>query len=157
MILKNKIVALFIAVCSITAHGQEIAKDFEFKNLDGETLKLSDYKGEVVYISFWASWCKPCIVNFKKYAPIRDELENLGITLLNVNIDEEEKKWHSAMKNNIINGIHVRGLELESLQELYQLYSIPTYEIINKQGILVYLSEDGSRNILDEFASWMKE
>lgn len=141
----------------MTAQGQEIAKDFGFTTTDGVATKLSDYQGQVVYISFWASWCKPCISNFKKYAPIRDELEALGITLLNVNIDNEEKKWHTAMKNNKINGVHVRGLDLDSLQELYQLYSIPTYEIINKKGMLVYLSEDGSRNILDEFASWMEE
>lgn len=157
MKLKNNIISLCFAVFAFTAYGQEVAKDFAFTTVDGVTTKLSDYKEQVVYISFWASWCKPCISNFRKYESIRNEMEALGITLLNVNIDKEEKKWHTAMKNNTINGVHVRGVDLEGLQELYQLYSIPYYEIINKQGMLVYLSEDGSRNILDEFRSWMAE
>jgi len=88
---------------------------------------------------------------------MREELESIGIKLLNVNIDKTAELWTKALGKHNINGTHVRGKDLDALQELYQLYSIPAYEIINKKGQFVYLSDAADRNIIDEFNSWLKE
>jgi len=131
------------------------APDFTFSTTDETVQQLSDYKGKVLYVSFWASWCKPCLVNFEKYEEMRNQLDEIGVVLLNVNIDAEQYNWETAMVKNNINGVHVRGQELEKLQELYELYSIPSYEIINKEGNFVYLSYDTERNIIEEFKQWV--
>lgn len=141
---------------SVYSFGQE-APDFSFTTLDGELSQLSDYKDKVVYLSFWASWCKPCIINFDKYEEMRSQMANEGVVLLNVNIDKSEELWRKAVSRHSIDGTHVRGHDLESLQELYKLYSIPSYEIINKKGEFVYLSDNPDRNILGEFKQWVKE
>jgi len=86
---------------------------------------------------------------------MRNQLDEIGVVLLNVNIDAEQYNWETAMVKNNINGVHVRGQELEKLQELYELYSIPSYEIINKEGNFVYLSYDTERNIIEEFKQWV--
>lgn len=88
---------------------------------------------------------------------MREELESIGVTLLNVNIDKTEKLWERALQKHTINGVHVRGEDLDGLQELYKLYSIPSYEIINKKGQFVYLSDSPDRNIINEFKSWINE
>ncbi len=150
-------VLIFLLAGAAHVQAQEKAPAFSFHHVDGQSASLSDLRGEVLYLSFWASWCKPCIVNFEKYEQTRDRLQEMGITLLNVNIDQSEEKWKQAMETHHINGIHVRGQDLDSLQSLYQLYSIPSYEIINKRGEFVYLSDGGSRDIFQEFEVWMKE
>lgn len=139
-----------------TAMSQQ-APDFKFTQQDGAEARLSELEGKVLYVSFWASWCKPCISNFKKYAPMREELESIGVTLLNVNIDKTTTLWERAVELHNINGVHVRGKDLDGLQELYKLYSIPAYEIINKKGQFVYLSDSPDRNIINEFKSWLNE
>lgn len=155
MLRKYLIVFTFIILCS-NIQGQ-LAPDFQFTDQEGQTGQLTDYKDQVLYVSFWASWCQPCIANFKTYGPMREELASIGVTLLNVNIDKSAQLWDTALSKYEINGTHVRGNNLDKLQELYQLYSIPVYEIINKKGKLVYLSDAPDRNIIEEFKSWVKE
>ncbi len=153
---KISAILLFLLL-SFSTFGQEnkAAPDFEFQLKDGTKKKLSDYQGKVVYLSFWASWCKPCIVGFEKYESIRKELEAVGVVLLNVSIDDNSDKWKEAMKNYNIAGDHAI-VNKQNVQELYQLYSVPVYEIIGKQGQFLYLSDDPDRNILDEFRKFVK-
>lgn len=124
--------------------------------LDGDLISLSDYNGKVVYISFWASWCGPCISNFKKYEEIRSELEKEGIILLNVSIDEDESKWKQAIEKLNINGVHTLAKK-EDLYPQYQISSIPLYEIVNKEGFFVYLSDEADRDIIHQFRNWVDQ
>jgi len=154
--MKYHLIALsFFLFGSLMA--QEAAPAISFTDLEGKSIELQEYQGEVLYVSFWASWCKPCISNFKKYAPMREKMQEAGVVLLNVNIDKEHDKWTTSLSDNPINGVNVRGQNLDVLQELYGLYSIPTYEIINKKGQLVYLSDKVDRDIIQEFRNWVKE
>ncbi len=136
---------------------QELAPDFSYASLSGSEQHLSDLQGEVVYISFWASWCGPCLRNFKKYEAIRSQLEAAGVILLNVNIDKTEDLWLNALEMQNINGRNVRTTDIEGLQANYQVYNIPLYEIVNRSGQLVYLPEDPNRSIIDAFKGWLEE
>jgi len=100
---------------------QELAPDFSYASLSGSEQHLSDLQGEVVYISFWASWCGPCLRNFKKYEAIRSQLEAAGVILLNVNIDKTEDLWLNALEMQNINGRNVRTTDIEGLQANYQV------------------------------------
>lgn len=84
-------------------------------------------------------------------------LADKGVVLLNVDIDKDPLNWKAALVKHKIEGIHVRGTDLDELQEVYQLYTIPSYEIINKYGYLVYLSDDPKRSIIGEFERWVAE
>lgn len=152
-----KWIVLFL-IFSVVAIGQEQATDFEFTTADGIVQKLSNYEGEVLYISFWATWCKPCLNNFEKYNKTREKLASLGVTLLNVSIDKDESKWKQKLETNIyLNGVNVHANDIESIQNIYNLYSIPAYEILNKSGQFVYLSQNGERDIFSEFEAWVSE
>lgn len=155
-LVKSFLIVLFF-LCIHLLSAQELATDFSFSDTDDSIGQLSDYQGKVVYISFWASWCEPCISNFKKYKEIRHLLADKGVVLLNVDIDKDPLSWKAALVKHTIEGIHVRGTDLDELQEVYQLYTIPSYEIINKYGYLVYLSDDPKRSIIGEFERWVAE
>lgn len=130
------------------------APDFEFITDSGEKMQLLDYKGEVVYISFWASWCGPCIKGFEKYADIRKEMADAGVVLLNISIDKNEQDWKDAVARLKIEGKH--GLVPHSeLRETYQLYNVPRYEIMGKEGEFLYLNRDGGKSVMDNFKEFI--
>ena len=141
---------------SLLAQEESLAPNFEMKLLDDTKVELADYKDKVVYISFWASWCRPCISNFKKYQKIRSSLEKEGVILLNVSIDTDEFRWKQALEKLDINGIHgiARAVDLYSD---YDISSIPQYEIVNKKGFFVYLSDETDRDIIGQFKNWIEE
>ena len=136
---------------------QELAPDFSYVDLSGSQEHLSELRGEVVYISFWASWCEPCLRNFKKYKAIRSQLLAEGVILLNVNIDKTEDLWHKSLAIQDIDGINVRASDINKLHAQYELSSIPLYEIVNRPGELVYLPDDPNRSIIDAFKGWLEE
>ena len=136
---------------------QELAPDFSYVDLSGSQEHLSELRGEVVYISFWASWCEPCLRNFKKYKAIRSQLLAEGVILLKVNIDKTEDLWQKSLAIQDIDGINVRASDINKLHAQYELSSIPLYEIVNRPGELVYLPDDPNRSIIDAFKGWLEE
>ncbi len=134
------------------------APDFAFVHESGEQQMLSEYEGEVVYIAFWASWCGPCLSNFKKYNAMRKSLQEKGVVLLNVSLDKRKSDWEKAlMSYSFLNGDNVHVTDLRKVMELYQLSTIPEYVILNKKMEPVSLPQNGNRNIVAAFEGWLKE
>lgn len=127
------------------------AEDIDMIDKTGNLISLTDYQGKVVYVSFWASWCKPCIAGFKKSKEVRKKLQDLGVVLLNVSIDKNEEAWRDAMLRHNPLGVNTWAVSLQDLAKNYDISSIPLYHIINKQGKFAYLSDRESRDIVDEF------
>ncbi|MEL6925672.1 MAG: TlpA disulfide reductase family protein [Bacteroidota bacterium] len=154
--------ALLIASIQIVSNNTitepETAPDFVVKTLEGEELALSDLRGKVVYISFWASWCAPCIAGFRKYEKLRRQLAEVGVVLLNVSIDKTEEAWLNGLVSIPPVGIQAFAKQDKTqLMQHYELGSIPAYYIVNKKGSLVYLSSRPDRNIVEEFKNWVEE
>ena len=118
---------------------------------EGQPLSLSQLGGQVVYVSFWASWCKPCLENFRKYDGIRAQLEAKGVVLLNVDIDDDEYDWRRALERERWRGTNVRATKIDELKRVYNLSSIPAYYIIDKHGRIVVLPEGDNRDLLAAF------
>ena len=131
--------------------GVETAPSFSMTTESGRRVQLSDYRGRVVYISFWASWCKPCLAGFEKSEALRRDLEAMGVVLLNVSIDDTEAAFRGALDRQPIIGINSLGDNLDQLKRDYNLYSIPAYFILDKQGQFTYLSGGAERDIREEF------
>lgn len=134
------------------------APDLKMISQEGDLITLDQYEGQVVYLSFWASWCGPCKANFKKYQSMRAELEELGVVILNVSIDREITKWHEALgQYSYITGVNTRALNIKKVMDDYNLSKVPDYHIIDKNGNFVYLSDKLGRDIVAEFKVWVDE
>lgn len=160
-LIHNFLFIIALTIITVPALSQveqsaKLAPDFAMTMEDGSTKKLSDFRGEVLYISFWASWCGPCISNFKKYDEMRSQLSDIGITLLNVSIDETSEAWTTSLSKQQLTGVNALSTKGDLYPD-YQISSIPLYEIIGKDGHFRYLSDDMDRNILEEFRSFLQE
>lgn len=127
------------------------APDFDVVSPEGKLLSLSNYKGKVVYISLWASWCKPCIAGFKKSKMLRQQLQDMGVVLLNVSIDKSENAWRDALTRHQPLGINGLVLSLEDFSKKYDISYVPLYLIVDKNGKFAHLSQTEGRDIIDEF------
>lgn len=159
MTLYNFLLVFFFSITSLIPSDPPLEKapDFEFMLADGTPKKLSDYKGKVLYISFWASWCGPCLTNFKKYEATRVELEKMGVVLLNISVDKTEEAYKSSLIRQPLVGNNAWTSDQNSIQEAYELYAIPTYHIITKEGNFYFLGDGSGRDVFGEFRTLLEK
>ena len=118
---------------------------------EGEPVSLTELSGQVVYISFWASWCKPCLANFERYDAIRAELAARGVVLLNVSIDDDEFAWRRTLTSAAPRGLNTRATDLEGVKRAYTLAAIPAYYIVDREGRIATLPDGEQRDLVASF------
>ncbi len=110
------------------------APDFTLTNLDGKEVSLSDYKGEIVILNFWATWCKFCDVEMPDLNDL--DKENDDVVVLAVDVME----GHDKVKKYIDKGGYDFEVVLDSKGDIsreYLVTAFPTSYIVNKEGILM--------------------
>ncbi len=112
------------------------AIEFDFTTIDGQQMKLSDFKGKVVYIDFWASWCGPCMRELPATKKVKEHFKDKDVVFLNVSIDEDMNAWKKAIEKNNITGIHTcePGGWKNRVAQLYGVNSVPSYFLIDRNG-----------------------
>ncbi|MGF9979615.1 TlpA disulfide reductase family protein [Viridibacillus arvi] len=119
----------------------DVAPDFQLKNLAGEQVKLSDYRGQKVLLNFWASWCPPCkeeIPYMQKYYEEYGEKSNMVILAVNMTRVEKggkEKIAEFVEKNEITFPVLLDD-EDGKVMKLYDVRLFPTTYIINSEGVI---------------------
>lgn len=115
------------------------ALDFKGKTAEGKTIKLSDYKGKVVLLNFWASWCEPCKKELPFLAKLHEKLKPAGFEMITINLDIEVEKMQKFLtEQNMQPEFPVIFDQENSLPRLYDVEAMPTSVLIDKQGIIRY-------------------
>lgn len=112
------------------------APNFTYKNLEGSSVSLSDFKGKVVYIDVWASWCGPCKREIPASIELEKELHDKDVVFLAVSIDKSEESWRKIINDKKLKGVHLLAdNEFESqIVKLYNITGVPHYMLIDKNG-----------------------
>jgi len=143
------------ATKAATAEGVKVgdlAYDFTLENYSGEDVTLSDYRGKIVIINFWASWCRPCRDEMPHFQTIQDEIEAAGsdadIVILSVNMTDGTYETKDTAHGYVTaNGFTFPLLfDDGSVSSLYEAYYIPETYILDKDGIIIKVIE-GSTNL----------
>ncbi len=113
------------------------APDFELETLTGETIKLSDLRGQAVLVNLWATWCPPCRAEMKSIETVYNEYKDQGFTVLAVNMTYQDDPLE------IMPFAKGQGLTfpilLDTTSEManaYQLKSLPSSYFINRDGTI---------------------
>ncbi len=115
----------------------DLAPEFKLQDANGQTVRLSDYKGKVVLLDFWATWCGPCKVEIPWFMDFEKEFKDRGFTVLGVSMDEDGwkvvKPYMADMKMN-----YPVLLGNDDVSAKYGgLDSLPTTLLIDRQGRVV--------------------
>ena len=118
----------------------DTAPDIKLSNPSGKTVALSSYKGKIVLIDFWASWCGPCRHENPNVVKAYQKYKDKGFTIYSVSLDDNKEKWMQAIqKDGLVWDSHVSDLKgwQSGAAQLYQVKGIPATFLIGRDGKVV--------------------
>jgi len=137
---KNKIIASFAAVLFVifgifmigtTSVSAQSAPDFTLTNLEGQKVSLSDYKGKVIIVDFWATWCGPCKMEIPSFIKLQEDYQD-DVVILGISLDQGGPKVVVPFAKKMgINYPIVYG-DGSVVQSYGGVRSIPTTFVIDK-------------------------
>lgn len=140
-------------------HINDTVKNFTVKMINGEIIKLSDLKGKVVMVNFWATWCAPCLMEFYEFpSKIITPFKNSNFMLLPISRGESIDVVKAKMKRLQKDGISFNvGIDpTENIWELFAEGSIPKSFLIDKNGIVRYMTTGNDDSNVDKLALTIK-
>lgn len=122
-----------------------VAANFTYPNLEGEMLSLSDFKGKVVLVDVWATWCGPCKQQIPHMKKLEEELSGLDVVFLSVSVDEEKDrdKWKKMVADENLGGVHLFASGWSKITKDYKITGIPRFMLFDKNGNVI--SSDAPR------------
>lgn len=121
-----------------------IVPSFCLKNDSGKWVDIKDLIGKVIYVDFWGSWCKACIINMPHAALLKEKFEDKeDVVFLYLNFYDTQQKWLTAIKKYNVAGVHLKAekSDEEYFDKLFNIsQGFPRYALIDKKGQLVTIS-----------------
>ena len=116
------------------AHVGSKAKDFSVKDSD-RSVSLNQFRGQVVVLNFWATWCPPCVEELPSLMDMQDRMRTHGIVVLGVSIDVDGDAYHRFLKQRSVNFLTVRDPE-QKVAGMYGTAGWPETYVIDRDGTL---------------------
>ena len=149
------LLTVFMGLAAFTAPDQKReAPEIALENPAGDIMKLSDLRGNVVLVDFWASWCRPCRVKHPELVSVYNEFKDAkfrnaeGFQIYSVSLDKNLQAWKNAIKQDKLTwNYHVsdlKGWQSEAART-YGVRSIPTNVLLNEKGEIVATNLHGER------------
>jgi thiol-disulfide isomerase/thioredoxin len=118
----------------------EEASDFTYPDANGKQISLSDYKGKVVLVDVWATWCGPCKAQFPALRELEEAVKGKDIVIISVSVDEakDKEKWKQMIKDERLGGVQLfAGGWNSKITKDYKIKGIPRFMVFNKEGKVV--------------------
>ena len=128
---------LFTSGCSVGSRPPRIgnaARDFTVQDSDRQ-VSLNQFRGQVVVLNFWATWCPPCVEELPSMMTMQDRTRGKGVVVLGVSIDVDGDAYHRFLKLRDVNFLTVRDPE-QKVATIYGTTGWPETYIIDRQGVL---------------------
>lgn len=113
--------------------------DFTLPSIENNLISTKNFRGQILFIDFWASWCKPCRAQFPELKRINNDFKEKGLSILGVSIDQKKDEWLKAMeaeKPKWKNVIDIEGFSGE-LANKYGIFAIPYNVLVDEKGKVI--------------------
>lgn len=138
----------------------EPAIDFTYSDKDGTEFSLSTFKGKLVYVDVWATWCGPCIGEIPALQKLEHEYQGKNVSFISISIDEDKDAWLKMVNEKELGGIQLWAGNLwgsdsiEGITKNYAIYNIPRYMLFSLNGTVISTnaprpSSSAIRSLLD--------
>ncbi|UOE52316.1 TlpA family protein disulfide reductase [Mucilaginibacter sp. SMC90] len=122
------------------------APAFTLTDDHGKVFSLTDFKGKVVYIDLWASWCGPCRQEMPSFKKLSDKFKaNQQIAFISIAVHDGEKEWRNALKEEKPDWLQLYDKD-GTVAQSYIAYAIPKYILIDKEGKMLSFDAPGPGN-----------
>jgi len=109
--------------------------EFTLPDMNGQQVTLSQFKGKVILLDFWATWCGPCKIEIPGFIEFQNKYGKDGLQVIGVSVDDTFEKLQPYVKDMKMNYLVLQGLGHDDLQEAYgPMYAIPVTVLISRDG-----------------------
>jgi peroxiredoxin len=146
-------VLLTISIASVVAFAKikaDSAPDFVLKSASGKNVRLSELKGRVVMLNFWATWCGPCTEEIPHLNELHDSLDPYDFELLGINLDEDQSKaLHLAKELNV--NFPVLFDTDKSVSKSFDIKAMPSTIIIDRAGKIRHVNRGFKKGHIERY------
>ena len=108
--------------------------DFTYPDVTGKMHSLSDYKGKVVVVDVWATWCMPCKAELPHLEALEKEMKGKDVVFISLSIDTEKEKWAQFIKEKALGGVQLITYNKGTIVDDYAVDAVPRFMVFSKQG-----------------------
>lgn len=108
--------------------------DFELKDINGKVVTLSDYKGNVILLDFWATWCPPCKIEIPGFIELYNKYKSRGFVVLGVSMDDSSSAVKPFTQKMKMSYPVLIGTGRSDIEEAFELMGLPTTFLISRDG-----------------------
>nr|WP_299385365.1 TlpA disulfide reductase family protein [Allomuricauda sp.] len=116
-----------------------VAPEFSAPTPDGELLALSDVKGKLTLVDFWAAWCRPCRAENPNIVNVYNKYHDKGLNIIGVSLDTRAEDWKGAIEKDGLTWNHISNLKRfqDPVARLYNINAIPAAFLLDENGVIV--------------------
>lgn len=108
--------------------------DFTYPDVTGKMHSLSDYKGKVVVVDVWATWCMPCKAELPHLEALEKDMRGKDVVFISLSIDTEKEKWAQFIKEKALGGVQLITYNKGTIVDDYAVDAVPRFMVFSKQG-----------------------
>lgn len=132
------VLACMLSLQTFAVSVKDSAPDFTLKSLEGTNLRLEEYRGQVVLINFWASWCGPCRQEMPLLERIHQRYQDTGFAVLGVNVEGEASAARKITdKTKVTFPVLIDAGQ--KVSEEYEVEAMPSTVVVDRDGVVRYI------------------
>lgn len=114
-----------------------MSPDFKYKDMSGKEYTLADFKGKLIYIDIWATWCGPCRGEIPYLQKLEEAYHGKDVAFVSISTDKDRAAWEKMVKEQNMGGYQLHNGGDRSLMNAYKVSGIPRFILIGKDGKIV--------------------
>ncbi len=116
-----------------------MAADFTYPDRNGKLVSLSDFRGKVVLVDVWATWCGPCRAEIPHLVKLEKEMEGKDVVFIGVSIDQKKdhRKWLEVLEQEGLSGVQLFAGVSPQIMKDYKFTTIPRFMVFDREGKVV--------------------